>query len=34
LTWLTARTSILYDLVNTVCREHIERLEQAAKASD
>ncbi|MCP2156407.1 UNVERIFIED_ORG: putative nucleotidyltransferase/HEPN domain-containing protein [Rhizobium sp. SLBN-170] len=34
LTWLTARTSILYELVNTVCREHIEKLEQAAKASD
>ena len=34
LTWLTARTSILYDLVNTVCREHIEKLAQAANASD
>ncbi|MBS0256280.1 MAG: nucleotidyltransferase and HEPN domain-containing protein [Proteobacteria bacterium] len=34
LTWLTARTSILYDLVNTVCKEHIARLEQAANASD
>ncbi|TGU26483.1 nucleotidyltransferase, partial [Mesorhizobium sp. M4B.F.Ca.ET.150.01.1.1] len=34
LTWLTARTSILYELVNTVCRDHIEKLEQAANASD
>ena len=34
LTWLTARTSILYDLVNTVCKEHIARLERAANASD
>jgi predicted nucleotidyltransferase/HEPN domain-containing protein len=34
LTWLTARTSILYDLVNTVCNEHIARLEQAATSSD
>ena len=34
LTWLTARTSILYDLVNTVCQEHIARLEHAANASD
>lgn len=34
LTWLTARTSILYDLVNTVCQEHIARLEHAANSSD
>ncbi|MNL16793.1 HEPN domain protein [compost metagenome] len=34
LTWLQERTAELHKLVETLCREHIEKLEQAANASD
>lgn len=31
-TWLTARTSVLYDLVKTICAEHLAKLERAANS--
>jgi predicted nucleotidyltransferase/HEPN domain-containing protein len=34
LTWLQERTAELHKLVETLCSEHIEKLEQAANASD
>lgn len=33
LAWLAARASILHALVKTICEEHLEKLENAAKAS-
>ncbi|MDP9634284.1 UNVERIFIED_ORG: hypothetical protein J2W85_006371 [Ensifer adhaerens] len=27
--WLTARTSVLYDPVKTICAEHLAKLERA-----
>ncbi|MGF6178933.1 nucleotidyltransferase and HEPN domain-containing protein [Ensifer sp. 4252] len=33
-TWLTARTSVLYDLVKTICAEHLAELERAANSEN
>lgn len=33
LTWLTARTSVLYDLVKAICEEHLVKLDKAANSS-